>query len=105
MSRDPCTRRRRTATRSQGDRAGSARRGVSRADRCAWKGCRCRVIELTYLKKPLCLRHWLRLCQMQDEGRDAEARHKLGLPPRPAKPPAPADPAAQAATSRHKDKS
>ncbi len=69
-------------------------------ERCAWQGCRCTEIELTYLKKPLCLKHWERLCQWQDEGRDAEARRKIGLPPRPAKPlglhspPMPADPKA-----------
>jgi hypothetical protein len=75
-------------------------------ERCAWKGCRCREIELIYLKKPLCLKHWLRLCQMQEEGRDAEARRKIGLPPRPVRPrcsSGPADPAAQAAIRPQKD--
>lgn len=63
-------------------------------ERCAWKGCRSREIELTYLKKPLCARHWLRLCELQDEGRDAEARRMIGLPPRPARSPAPHTPLA-----------
>jgi len=51
-------------------------------ERCAWKGCRCREIELTYLGKPLCQRHWLRLCELQERGRDAKARHMEGLQPR-----------------------
>ncbi len=54
------------------------------AERCAWKGCRAREIELIYLRRPLCARHWERLCELQDQGRDAEARQKIGLPPRPA---------------------
>jgi hypothetical protein len=55
-------------------------------ERCAWKGCRAREIELTYLRKPLCARHWERLCELLDEGREAEARQRIGLPPRPVRP-------------------
>jgi hypothetical protein len=54
-------------------------------ERCAWKGCRCREIELTYLRKPLCRKHWERLCQMQEAGHDAQARQMIGLRPRPAR--------------------
>ena len=50
-----------------------------RTERCAWPRCRSAEIELTYLGRPLCRKHWDRLCQMQDEGRGAEARDLLGL--------------------------
>ena len=50
--------------------------------RCSWRGCRSREIELTYLGRPLCRTHWLRLCQWQEKGRDAEARAQIGLRPR-----------------------
>ena len=53
-----------------------------RAERCAWKRCRSTEIHLTYLGKPLCQRHWLRLCELQEQGRDAEARQMIGLRPR-----------------------
>lgn len=51
-----------------------------RAERCAWPHCRSAEIELTYLGRPLCRKHWGRLCQMQDEGRGVDARKSLGLP-------------------------
>jgi hypothetical protein len=51
-----------------------------RAERCAWPRCRSTEIELTFLGRPLCPKHWERLCQMQDEGRGDEARALLGLP-------------------------
>lgn len=50
-----------------------------RAERCAWPRCRSAEIELTYLGRPLCRKHWDRLCQMQDEGRGADARELLGM--------------------------
>ncbi len=50
-----------------------------RAERCAWPRCSSAEIELTYLGRPLCRRHWDRLCQMQDEGHGADARALLGL--------------------------
>ena len=50
------------------------------AERCAWPRCRSREIELTYLGRPLCCKHWDRLCHLQDEGRGAEARRLIGLP-------------------------
>jgi hypothetical protein len=51
-------------------------------ERCAWKGYRCRELELTYLGKALCERHGLRLCELQERGRDAKARQLVGLRPR-----------------------
>ncbi len=48
-------------------------------ERCAWKRCRSGDIELTYLGKPLCLRHWLQFCAWQEQGREAAARQKIGL--------------------------
>ena len=51
-------------------------------ERCAWKRCRSTDVHLTYLGKPLCQRHWLRLCELQEQGRDAEARRMIGLRPR-----------------------
>jgi hypothetical protein len=50
-----------------------------RAEHCAWPRCRSTEIELTFLRRPLCHKHWNRLCQMQDEGRGADARELLGL--------------------------
>jgi len=50
-----------------------------RAERCAWPRCQSAEIELTYLGRPLCRKHWDRLYQMQDEGCGAEARDLLGL--------------------------
>ena len=50
--------------------------------RCAWKRCRRTEILLTYLDKPLCARHWLRLCELQEAGRDDQARKMIGLRPR-----------------------
>jgi len=50
-----------------------------RAERCAWPRCRSVEIELTYLNRPLCRKHWGRLCQMQDQGHGADARELLGL--------------------------
>jgi hypothetical protein len=50
-----------------------------RAERCAWPRCRSAEIELTYLGRQLCRKHWDRLCEMQDEGRGADARELLGL--------------------------
>ena len=49
------------------------------ADRCARLRRRSAEIELTYLGRPLCCKLWDRLCQMQDEGRRAEARGLLDL--------------------------
>ena len=49
------------------------------AERCAWKGCRQREIELIYCGKPLCMRHWLKLCDMQEAGRGEQALAKIGL--------------------------
>ena len=48
-------------------------------ERCAWKRCRSTDSALTYLGKPLCQRHWLRLCELQERGRDAEVRRMIGL--------------------------
>jgi len=48
-------------------------------ERCAWKRCRSTQIALTCLGKPLCERHWLRVRELQERGRDAEARQMLGL--------------------------
>jgi hypothetical protein len=48
-------------------------------ERCTWKHCRSREIVLTYLGKPLCGRHWLRLCQLQESGQEAAARQMIGL--------------------------
>jgi len=53
-------------------------------ERCAWTRCRSRSIHLTYLGKPLCERHWLRLCELQQQGRDEQARRMVGLPLRPS---------------------
>lgn len=50
-----------------------------RAERCAWPRCRSGEIELIYLGRPLCRKHWDRLCQMQDEGRGVDVRELLGL--------------------------
>ena len=49
------------------------------AERCAWKGCRQREIELAYRGKPLCKKHWLRLCAMQEAGREEQALARIGL--------------------------
>ena len=51
-------------------------------ERCAWKHCRSMDIHLTYLGQPLCQRHWLRLCELQEQGRDSAARQMIGLRPR-----------------------
>ena len=48
-------------------------------ERCAWKGCRQREIELAYRGKPLCKKHWLRLCAMQEAGREEQALARIGL--------------------------
>ena len=53
-----------------------------RSERCVWKHCRRTDIALTYLGKPLCRRHWLWLCELQEEGRDSAARRMIGLRPR-----------------------
>ena len=49
------------------------------AERCAWKGCRQREIELAYRGKPLCKKHWLRLCAMQEAGREEQALARIGI--------------------------
>ncbi len=50
-------------------------------EKCAWKRCRSTEIHLTYLGKPLCQRHWLQVCELQEQGRDADARAKINLTP------------------------
>ena len=54
-----------------------------RPDRCAWPRCQSFDIALTYLRCPLCQRHWQQFCAWDEVGRGAEARAMLGLPPRP----------------------
>ena len=48
-------------------------------ERCAWKGCRQIEIHLYYRGKPLCVMHWLKLCDMQEAGRGDQALEKIGL--------------------------
>ncbi len=55
------------------------------AERCAWPRCRSREIELTYLGRPLCHKHWDRLCGMLDDWRRAEVQQLLKLPDRAAR--------------------
>ena len=49
------------------------------AERCAWKGCRQIEIHLHYRGKPLCQKHWLKLCAMQEDGREEHALERIGL--------------------------
>ncbi len=49
------------------------------AERCAWKGCRQSEIELAYRGKPLCKKHWHKLCAMQEDGQEEQALAKIGI--------------------------
>ena len=47
-------------------------------DRCCWPRCK-EWAEINYLGKLLCQNHWLKFCQMEDEGKLKQARKKIGL--------------------------
>lgn len=40
-------------------------------DRCAWPRCRS-PSDLVYLKVPLCDRHWVTLCQIEEDSIDLD---------------------------------
>ena len=48
------------------------------SDRCSWPKCK-EWSDLNYLGKLLCLKHWFKFCQMEDEGKLKQARKKIGL--------------------------
>lgn len=48
-----------------------------RAKCCAWPNCRAAETELTYLGQPLCRRHWVRFCHMQEERGHEQAYSEL----------------------------
>jgi len=50
-------------------------------DRCEWKRCRAEA-DMSYLGRAICKSHFSRMCEMQDVGREEEARKLIGLPPR-----------------------
>lgn len=51
-------------------------------DKCNWKHCR-NVSDLGYLGKGICSEHWSKFCEMQEQGKENQARKKIGLGPRP----------------------
>lgn len=49
-------------------------------DKCDWSKCK-EWADMNYLGKLLCQKHWLKYCQMEDEGKATQARRKIGLKP------------------------
>ena len=47
-------------------------------DKCCWPKCK-QWADMNYLSKLLCQNHWLKYCQMEDEGKLKQARKKIGL--------------------------
>jgi len=52
---------------------------TSTIERCAWPHCRSTTIELVYMRRPLCEKHWQKLAAMLDNGRRDEALAALGI--------------------------
>ncbi|KKN81085.1 hypothetical protein LCGC14_0323040 [marine sediment metagenome] len=47
------------------------------SETCKFPQCRSREIELIYLGKPLCLKHWRMLCRKYDEPQDIKKVLKI----------------------------
>jgi hypothetical protein len=41
---------------------------MARREKCRWPGCLNLEIELVWLKRPLCRKHWLKILEQQDRG-------------------------------------
>lgn len=47
-------------------------------DKCCWPRCK-QWADMNYIGKLLCWNHWLKFCQMEDEGKEKQARNKIKL--------------------------
>jgi hypothetical protein len=51
---------------------------MTESDSCFWAGCS-RPAVMTYLERPLCDKHWKRVCDLSDEGNQAHLTKMLGI--------------------------